>query len=178
VSTQFSISFVPLVRRRGAAAKLLSTLPLLAAFCLLALVTGCNRFHHQQHEMVYVAVRQVYLRDRVAAVSNRVAEVVNGQQLEVVEHGRRFLKVKTAKNEIGWIQDRAVIDAKTGDAFTQLAGLHQKAQPGYPGLCRYSHLYDEPLSGRAFPAKSLIPERYSGQLQPRASAPDGRRWFA
>jgi len=87
-------------------------------------VSGCSRLRPKPAaQYVYVTAKQTFLRDRVAAVSNRTATVENGDKLQVLERGRRFVRVQTAKGETGWIDEKAVA---TQEIFDQFEGLKQK----------------------------------------------------
>ena len=98
-----------------------------AALCVLTTASGCSRFRaHSQTQYVYVIAKNSILRDRVAAVSNRTGEVTNGEKLEVLERDRRFVKVKTPKGEIGWLEARLTADQQLADQFDALRKEHAK----------------------------------------------------
>jgi hypothetical protein len=92
-------------------------------------LSGCARFRPKPAETyVYVTAKQTFLRDRVAAVSNRTGTVENGEKLLVLEHARRFIKVQTPKGEIGWIEDKPSVVAgqDVAEAFEALGKQHAK----------------------------------------------------
>jgi SH3-like domain-containing protein len=102
-----------------------------ALMCVIMLsftlaLTGCSRLRPKPPtQYVYVTAKQTFLRDRVAAVSNRTGTVENGDKLEVLERGRRFIKVQTTKGEQGWIDEKAVATQEIFDQFETLKKQHQ-----------------------------------------------------
>jgi Bacterial SH3 domain len=134
-------------------------------------LSGCNRLRPQpKTEIVYVLAKETFLRDRVAAVSNRVGVVHNGDRLELLDRDRRFLKVKTDKGEIGWIEEHSVVNPEVITGFDQLT----KAQGHDPvvatGVLRddgYLHL----KPGRDTDRYYLLSENAKLQLLLRASVP-------
>ena len=107
-------------RKRAIASPVGCSRPWRSALCWPS--SGCSRFRaHTETQYVYVIAKQSILRDRFAAVSNRVGEVTNGEKLEVIERGRRAIKVKTPNGVIGWIEEKAVADQALADQFEALS---------------------------------------------------------
>lgn len=86
---------------------------------------ACNRGRGRALEVNYVSAPQVNLRDRVAAVYNKVGLVKNGERVEVLDHDRRFAKVRTAGGIEGWMEQRFLVDQ---DVYNQLQKLAQETQ--------------------------------------------------
>ena len=131
-------------------------------------MAGCARFHKEQHEFVYVSAREVYLRDRVAAVSNRVGRATNGEPLEVVERGKRFTKVRTPRGEIGWLENHAIVDDKLYQQFQDLAKQHAGDPVVATGELR-DDLYLHVLPGRDTPHFLVIAGSTKVQLLQRGT---------
>jgi SH3-like domain-containing protein len=98
----------------------------LITFVFCVVLVGCSHFHSKPFaQYVYVTAKETSLRDRVAAVSNRVATVQNGDRLEVMERGRHYVHVKTADGQQGWIAEKAVATQAIFDSFQSLADSHK-----------------------------------------------------
>lgn len=121
-------------------------------------------------ESVYVTVKHIYLRDRVAVVANRVGEVTNGEKLKVLEHGRRFLKVRTPQGAVGWIEGHAVIDQDEFNQFENLAKQHAKETP-VANAVLYNELYIHLEPGRKTQRFYLLPANTKVAILERASVP-------
>lgn len=114
----------------------------------LLLTSGCSRLKPKAlREYVYVVAKQTFLRDRVAAVSNRTATVENGDKLEVLERGRRFIRVETGKGEQGWIDEKVVAAQSVYDSFEQAKQEH-KSDPAIASAVVRDEVYLHDKPGR------------------------------
>ena len=113
---------------------------------LLVATSGCTRLRPKPSaQYVYVTAKQTFLRDRVAAVSNRTATVGNGDRLQVLERGRRFVRVQTEKGEQGWIDEKVVATQEIFDQFETLKKQHEANPAVASGVVRdVVYLHESP----------------------------------
>lgn len=102
----------------------ISAAVLLLLFFALLLPAGCSRRGKAQ-ENAYVTAPQVYLRDRIAAVYNRVTLVKNGERVQVLEHSRRFVRVRAGDGKEGWVEERYLAGQDVFDQTEQLASANR-----------------------------------------------------
>ncbi len=149
----------------------------------ILLVPGCGRGRHKVLEVAYVSAPQAALRDQVAAIFNRVGNVKNGERLEVLEHEKRFARVRTSTGIEGWIEARYLVDQKTFDALQKLTADNQNDPVQAPGVLRNEtnlhvtpgrdteHLYQLAAGAKVALLKRDTAEKQSGASPaPRATA--------
>jgi hypothetical protein len=102
---------------------------------LLAL-SACNRKGHRVLEVNYVSVVQATLRDQLSTIYNRVGTVKNGDRVEVLEHEKRFSRVRTAGGQEGWIEQRYLVNQEVYDGLQKLTRENLNDPVQAPGVMR------------------------------------------
>ena len=131
-------------------------------------LAGCHRAASGTADVVYVAVKEAWLRDRIAPVSSKIAPVSNGERLVVLAHDRRFYQVRTPDGKTGWIEEHFVIDQPTYNAFEALSREHANDPVVATGVLR-DELYAHLSPGRDTDRFFLMPDGDKLQLLERAS---------
>jgi len=117
------------------------------ALCLAStlFLAGCNRGRGRVLEIAYVSAVQANLRERVAAMAEKAGEVKNGERVEVLDHDRHFVKVRTASGATGWIEQRYLTGQKVYDEIQKLTADNQNDPVQARGITRNdTNLHVEP----------------------------------
>lgn len=148
---------------------------------LVALLGGCSR-RHRVLEHAYVSAPQAILRDQVAAVYNRVGTVKNGERVDVLEHEKRFARVRTSTGTEGWIEQRFLVDQKTYDGLQKLTADNKDDLVQAPGVLRNDtnlhitpgreteHLYQLTSGAKVSILKRATAEKLIGGMQVKPAA--------
>jgi SH3-like domain-containing protein len=159
---------VPVFRSHSSLRRALLLLALAPVLCGL---TACSKFRHRPAaNYVYVNAKQAHLYDRVAAVSTRTATVTNGQRLQVLQHGRSYLQVKTDQGAIGWIREKDTASAAVAAAFDSLKQAHT-ADPVIATAVALDEVSMHIAAGRETEKLYLLEEGDKLKLLQRATLP-------
>ncbi len=107
--------------------------------------SACNRGRGRVLEVAYVSGVQVTLRDHVAAVYEKAGVVKNGDRVEVLDHDRRFVRVRTADGATGWMEQRYLVSQEVFDQIQKLTADNQNDPVQARGATRNdTNLHVEP----------------------------------
>ncbi len=96
-------------------------------------------------EIAYVSAVQANLRDHVAAVYEKAGVVKNGERVEVLDHDRRFVKVRTTDGTTGWMEQRYLVSQEVFDQIQKLTADNQNDPAQARGATRNdTNLHVEP----------------------------------
>src|ERR1700691_6022076 len=108
-------------------------------------LASCNRGSGRVLEVAYVSGVQAILRDRVAQVYEKTGVVKNGERVEVLDHDRRFVKVRTASGATGWVEQRYLVGQDVFDQVQKLTAGNQNDPVQAQGATRNdTNLHVEP----------------------------------
>jgi SH3-like domain-containing protein len=111
----------------------------------LLFLSACNRGRGRVLEVAYVSGVQATLRDHVAAVYEKAGVVKNGERVEVLDHDRRFVKVRTADGVTGWMEQRYLVSQEVFDQIQKLSADNQNDPVQARGVTRNdTNLHVEP----------------------------------
>src|SRR5438045_8562211 len=98
---------------------------------MILALAGCRSNQAKSGEVAYVTVAQASLRDRVAAVYNKAGTVANGERVDVLERTKngRFVRVRDARNEEGWMEQRYLVAQDVFTAFQKIARENASVPP-------------------------------------------------
>jgi hypothetical protein len=117
------------------------------ALCLVSamLLVACNRNGGRVLEVAYVSGVQAVLRDRVAEMYEKTGVVKNGDRVEVLDHDRHFVKVRTAAGVTGWVEQRNLVGQDVFDQIQKLTKDNQNDPVQAQGATRNdTNLHVEP----------------------------------
>jgi hypothetical protein len=157
----------------------------LIPICCLVLLSACNRGRGRVLEIAYVSGVQANLRDHVAAVYEKTGVVKNGDRVEVLDHDRRFVKVRTATGVTGWVEQRYLVGQDVFDQIQKLTADNQNDPVQAQGAARNDtnlhvepgrdteHLYQISSGEKLLLLKRGTAEKPGAVAPPPRSAPPG-----
>jgi SH3-like domain-containing protein len=111
----------------------------------LVVLSACRHNGGRVLEVAYVSAVQANLRDHVAAVYEKAGVVKNGDRVEVLDHDRHFVKVRTATGAMGWLEQRYLVGQDIYDRIQKLTADNQNNPVQAQGVTRNdTNLHVEP----------------------------------